>query len=189
MCFIYKGVSFGGSKNPMRPQCTGVKEKIIRLVWLRDPKVSSGQSTQKMTGTTTGYSRCWGLLENGALQTPINTQMHPRVSFAFHPSLWKATRRTKETEQHFGKQPPTYGTCSATWQLLRKKKKGIWFVSAKSWQKLPPNISWLVWALIINNHIQSGRQGGLRSVAHSHFHSCDHGGSAAGYAVYSHSSC
>lgn len=37
-----------------------------------------------MTATTTGYSRVWGLLENGALQTTINTQNHPRISFAFN---------------------------------------------------------------------------------------------------------
>ena len=101
MCFIYKRVSFGGSKNSMRPQCTGVKEKIIRLVWLWNPKSFSEQSTGKMTVTTIRCSRCWGRLENGALQTPINTQIHPRINFVFSSSLQKATRKTKETEQHF----------------------------------------------------------------------------------------
>lgn len=101
MCFIYKGVSFGGSKNSAQPQCTGVKEKIILLVWLRNPKSRSEQSTGKMTVTTMGYSRCWGLLENGALQTPINTQIHPWISFAFNPSLRKSHREDKGNRAAF----------------------------------------------------------------------------------------
>ncbi len=45
-------VSFGRVKNSMQPQCTGVKEKIIRLVWQQNPKFSSEQSTGKKTVTT-----------------------------------------------------------------------------------------------------------------------------------------
>lgn len=85
MCFNYKAVSFGGSSDSLCPQSAGVKEKIILLVWLRNPKSSSEQSTGNVTATTTGYSRVWGLLENGALQATINTQNHPRIRIRIFP--------------------------------------------------------------------------------------------------------
>lgn len=71
----------GGSKYLMQPQCTGVHEKIIWLVWLWNLKSSSEQSTWKMTQTTMRDSRCWGLLENVALQTPTYIYNTPQDSF------------------------------------------------------------------------------------------------------------
>lgn len=53
-------------------------------------KLSSKQSAGKMTVTTMKYCRCWGLLENAALQTPINTEIHH--SFVFNRSLQITTR-------------------------------------------------------------------------------------------------
>lgn len=131
--FHLKGVSFGGSRNPMRPQCTGVKEKIIWLVWLWNPKPSSEQSTGKMTATTMRYSRCWCLLENGAPQTPINTQIHPRISF--DPSLWKPQGGQRKQSSIFNCKPQLKITHLTAWQLFRKR---LLNTSAKSEQKQPP---------------------------------------------------
>lgn len=65
------------SGTSMGPQGTGVKDKVMLLVWWRNPKAALSQSTGK-TETTMGYQ---GLLENGRLEMKINTQIRPGSNF------------------------------------------------------------------------------------------------------------